>query len=181
MGLADIRISNHSVFVSRKTPRVEKILMAMQDEKLELKPEDEDYKNLLVRAFTIMSEYPVLQKQVKMLIATGCSQAHAYNVIKDAQYVFGNIYKVNIDYQRNARREWLLKIIEKLKKEKPKDWYKLSLEANKQLIELDNLKKANQQSLDDELEDLTIPIVEFTSDPQALISPAEIVEHDEEE
>jgi hypothetical protein len=155
--------------------------MAMQDPNLQLKPEDEEYKNLLVRAFTIMSEYPILQKQVKLLIATGISQAHAYNVIRDAQYVFGNIYKVNVDYQRNARREWLLKIIEKLKKDKPKDWIKLSLEANKQLIELDNLKKAKNQEIMDESEDLTIPSVEFTSDPQALISPAEIVEDGEEE
>jgi len=55
--LTDVRLHNHSVFSSRFTPRRDKILMAMQEpDKLKLRPEDEEYKNLLIQAFSILSK-----------------------------------------------------------------------------------------------------------------------------
>ena len=177
--LTDVRIHNHQVFASKFTPRRDKILMAMQEpDKLQLKPDDEEYRNLLVQAFSIMSEpNRSTSKIIRLIVALGVSEKHAYNVLKDAQYVFGNSMEVNRLFLKAQRREYLYKVIRKLE-DAPKPDYKLILEANKQLIMLDDLPTAHPGAQEDDIEDLTIPSIYFTSDFNALIEEAEISEEE---
>jgi hypothetical protein len=153
--------------------------MALLDDKLELDRDDEAYKNTIVQAFAIMSEYPVLRKQVKLIgqLDGGHSMATCYKIVRDAQYIFGNIHVTNRLYLKNAQRERLLKIIEKLRKA-PKIDYTLILKAEELLMKLDDLPKALPGAEKSEEEVYVIPPVEFTSDPMALIEEAHV---DEEE
>lgn len=178
--LSDVRIFNDQVFRSKFTHRRDKILMSIQDpERCVLKPDDEEYKNLLVQALSIMSEpNRSTSKIIRLIVALGVSEKHAYNVKKDAEYVFGEIMQVNRLFEKAGRREYLKKVIRKLE-DAPRPDYKLILEANKQLIMLDDLPKAHAGAQEDEGEDLVIPKVTFTSDPRSLIEEAQIADEEE--
>lgn len=177
--LTDVRIFNHAAFVSQSTPRREKVLMAMQEpDKLKLSEADEVYRDILVQAFTIMSKpNRSLAKCVNMLSkVTGVSIRNCYGYFNDATYVFGNVIDINRQFLKTQRREALYKIIKKLE-EAPKPDYKLILEANKLLIALDDLPRALPQGESEELQDLTIPVIELTSN----FEEVHIVESGEEE
>jgi len=154
--------------------------MAMQEpDKLKLRPEDEEYKNLLIQAFSILSKPNIsTTNAVKQITALNISERTAWIVISDCQYVFGNVMEVNRLFLKTMRREALTKIIRKLE-EMPKVDYKLVLEANKLLILLDDLPRALPQAESEEIQDMTIPIVEFTDNPAALIEDAQISEEEE--
>lgn len=176
--LTDVRLFNHAQFKAKSTPRREKVLMAMQEpDKLKLSADDEAYKDILVQAFTIMSKpNRSLAKCVSMLSqVTGVSIRNCYGYINDATYVFGNVIDINRQFLKTQRREALFKILKKLE-EAPKPDYKLILEANKLLILLDDLPRALPQGESEELQDLTIPVIELTSNFEEI----ETV-HDEEE
>ena len=175
-------------------PRREKVLMGILDPKFPLLPKDKEYKNLLVQTFAIMSEYPLMGDQVKMVqaISTYCRD-HAYTIIKDAQYVFGNISSVNKTYLRNAQRERINLYIQKLttyEDEKsgkivpiiPSDKDLLSLAKFEELLmKLYNLPNHIDGNDDpEEKESLVIPSITFTSDPKALIEDAEFEDGEEE-
>jgi len=175
--LTSVRIFNDQEFRSKFTPRREKILMAMQDERLQLTADDEAYRNLLVQAFAIMSEpNRSMTKIVKMISEVGdITERTAFKVVNDATYVFGNVMEVNRLFLKNMRREALYKIIRKLE-DAPKPDYKLILQANELLIKLDDLPKALPQAESEDIQDLTIPTVVFTSNPKALIEEAKYEE-----
>lgn len=163
--LTDVRLFNHATFNAKSTPRREKVLMALQEpDKLKLSEDDERYKDILVQAFTIMSKpNRSLAKCVRMLSQVcGISERNCYGYINDATYVFGNVIDINRQFLKTQRREALYKIIKKLE-DAPKPDYKLILEANKLLIALDDLPKALPQAESEELQDLTIPVITFTS------------------
>lgn len=174
--LTDVRIHNHAHFVKHSTPRREKILMAMQEpDKLKLTEADEHYMEQCTKAFTIMSSpNRSMAKNVNM-IAAACNVTtrQAYNIINDASYIFGNVVEVNRLFLKTQRREALLKILRKLE-EMPKPDYKLILEANKLLIVLDDLPKALPDAEKEDVEDLTIPQIQFTDD-YSVLEEAEIV------
>lgn len=163
--LTDVRIFNHAALMAKSTPRREKVLMALQEpDKLRLSADDEAYRDILVQAFTIMSKpNRSLAKCVNMLSkVTGVSIRNCYGYFNDATYVFGNVIDINRQFLKTQRREALYKIIKKLE-ESPKPDYKLILEANKLLISLDDLPRALPQGESEDLQDLTIPVIEFTS------------------
>jgi hypothetical protein len=139
--------------------------MAEQEpDKLRLSEEDARHRDHCAMAFSILSKPNIsLAKATKMLSgATGLSVRHCYTVINDATYIYGNVVEINRLFLKTQRREALLKIIRKLE-ESPKPDYKLILEANKLLIVLDDLPKALPQHEAEEIQDLTIPVIEFTS------------------
>jgi hypothetical protein len=155
--------------------------MALQEpDKLRLSEKDEEYMEHCTKAFTIMSSpNRSMSKNVNM-IAAACNVTtrQAYNIINDASYIFGNVVEVNRLFLKTQRREALLKIIRKLE-EMPRPDYKLILEANKLLIVLDDLPKALPEGQKEDVEDLTIPQIQFTDD-FGVLEEAEIV-HDENE
>ena len=117
------RLYNPDLAKKRNVNRNDKIIMSILDPKFKLVPKDEEYKKILIQAFAIMSEYPVLSDQVKMIMqVSDFNREWCYTVIRDAQHVFGNLASVNKTYLRNAQRERIIRTIEVLK-QRPKPDY----------------------------------------------------------
>lgn len=174
------RLFNPDQARSRKVPRREKIVMGILDPEFPLSDEDEEYKSILIQAFSIMSTYPLMADQVKMIQEiSDYSRAWCYNIISDAQYVFGQISTVNKTYLRNAQRERILKAITLMTNAKKPDYFTIA-KYEEILMKLYNLPHHIDGKDDavDEKETYVIPVIEFTDDPAALMSNAEI---DEEE
>lgn len=181
--LRRMRTQNHELFRKKSTPRRDKIIMAMQDpENLILSEDLEKYKQDCLQAFTIMSRHnQALKKTVNMVCeATGCCLVKAYVVINDASYIFGDIINVDKMFMKAQQRERLNSIIRKLK-EAVKPDYKLILEAEKLLMQLDELHKAVRQVDTDELVDLTIPAISFTDNPDTMIQDVDFEAINDEE
>lgn len=173
------RLFNPDKSKSRKVPRKEKIVMAILDPNFQLTDGDVRYKNLLIQTAAIMSEYPVLADQVKFVQEiSDFARYWCYQVIKDTQYVFGQISTVNKTYLRNAQRERLIKTIEILSNRPKPDWAVIA-KYEELLMKLYDLSKhIDGKDEPDEKQSYVIPVVSFTSDPSALLEAEDI---DEEE
>lgn len=175
------RLYNPDDAKKRSVPRNDKIIKSIIDPNFKLLPKDEEYKKILIQAFAIMSEYPVMSDQVKFIMQiSDFNREWCYSVIKDAQHVFGNLSSVNKTYLRNAQRERIIRTIEVLK-QRPKPDYALIAKYEELLMKLYDLGKhidGRDQSTD-EKENYEIPSVTFTSDPNALIEDAKIVDEEE--
>jgi hypothetical protein len=161
--------------------RIERIyIWMMHENRFILAPRDQDYADKLRQAYVIMTEHLTEKERIKMMrqIYPEYRASQILKLLDDAEALFGRFRKMNQEFQDKMSRERLLGILEELhatpEENRGKDYYKLLLDTEKLIMDLNNKIKEEEQRE----EDLSIPPVMFGSDPRLL--HAEDVQYEEE-
>lgn len=159
----------------KNATKVERMYMYMiEPDRFVLAEEEERYFHILRQSYAVIAEFDKPRGEVIEAINTikGDFRATAYRIMKDAQSLFGMFEEVDKRVQRAIVREKLKMLA--IKAQNQNDG-QLEARCYEAMIRLDKL----DQSDGDPVQDTTIPMLEVTSDPTALIEEAEIIEDGE--
>lgn len=189
-GRLDKNLFNQEVF--EETDMVERCYMSLvagPSSNFKLKPHEADYLEFMQRAYALIWEKRSQRMALKLFraqmedMSINPRQWSAIQIMRDAQNLFARFENVNRTVQRGIIRENLVQRInyceEQIKQCEDKlqpQWEKLMQGYWDQLTKLDGVTAGEEQ----EAVDTSIPDVEFTNDPGALMDSmaedAEIVE-----
>jgi hypothetical protein len=172
----------------KKGDRVERMYMHLvQPRRYQLKPDEQTYLNMCTQAFGIICDNPsrrearrLIKEQVLEEVRAERGDPHYASVIqvmRDAEALYGRFEQINRRIQRGIIRERISVRLQQLYREAAEGEAddKAIGKYEELLIKLDKL----DEIIDEEGIDTTIPALEFTQDPTALLE-AEDIEYEEE-
>jgi hypothetical protein len=161
----------------KNATKIERMYMYMiEPDRFVLAEDEERYFHILRQSYAVIAEFDRPRGEVIEAINTikGDFRASAYKIIKDAQALYGMFEEIDKRVQRAIVREKLKMLAMKAQEQNDGQLEARCYEA---MIRLDKLDQADG----DPVQDITIPMLEITSDPTALIEEAEIFEDGETE
>jgi hypothetical protein len=172
----------------KKAPVVDKLAMYLIAGELgpyKLSESQQEYLEILEEAYTLIKEYRSAALARKMLLSRIPKLTHrkisAIQVVHDAQGLFGRFEDVHRPVQRGIIRENLLARILSCEKQlntaEDKEgplWEKLIAGYWKQLAEIDQVSQQEHLTAD-----TSLPDIEFTNDPAALLDAVDDIDHEE--
>jgi hypothetical protein len=164
--------------------RVERIYMHLIDpHRYQLKPNEEKYLTMVQQAFSIIVDNPsrhearriILDKVVKPITDSRRGNRNyisGIQLIRDAENIFGRFEDINKRLQRGIMRDRITLRLTKLyeKAEEGEEVDKFIAKYEEVLMKLDRL----DEIIDLETVDTTIPELNLTMDPSALLDAEEI-------
>lgn len=169
----------------KEADRIGRLKMHMMNDRFVLSPIEEDYLATLTTVWTTMTERITqtgVQKQLNKLMPNKVYRLP--KLIADAQALFGDLMKVNKDFERGIQRERIKRHIEKLENDEPKGFMDSIAKFEGLLMKLDGLDK-DEQDKGFDWSKLSIPVPVFSNNAKFLADNAEdleiIVESNEEE
>lgn len=173
----------------RKGTRVERMYMHLVDPwKYQLKSHEDRYLQLCQRAFVIICENPSRREARRLILETvlepitdsrsgNRNNVSGIQLMRDAEDLFGRFETINKKIQRGIVRERISLRLQQLYQEADEGDAndKAIAKYEELLIGLDRLNEI----VDDEVADMSLPELHFTTDPAALLD-AEDAEYEEE-
>jgi hypothetical protein len=155
----------------KSADRIEKIyIWMMYPEKFMLSPRDEIYMDKLKQVYIIMTEEMMEERRIKK-IRQFYPELRSHQILKlldDSEELFGRFRKMNKEFQDKLVRERLMGMLTEMleipRDQRGKDYYKVRLDIERAILDLNNrIKEETQRE-----QDLSIPTVYFGSDPKLL-------------
>lgn len=162
---------------SNKLSRIEKLGLALRDDRISLNDQENEYLNLCKRAFAIMCTHMDQQVRINMiqrLNYSTLSTAKAIKIMNDTKELFADVVKINKKFTRMVRREKYLDLYNKALAEGDIG------EARRCLDKADNIDGLHDGEENIDPFEFDLPDTYLTTDPKAFYEDAEAINFEEE-
>lgn len=157
--------------------RIGKIYISLlQPNDFQLNAQDDIHLERMRKVWTIMLANDTQKARIKLISEVmGINERNVKAIMDDAQYLFGDILRVDSEFEKAliVERQWQL--FKKAKKAKDYEG------ASKILDRITKLKGYDREDGGIKREDLELPEITFTSNPKALLADTsgEYIEHED--